>query len=462
MHMPQTVDERRANHILACQRYRERNPDKSRASAKERMRRNPDKSRASAKERMRRLRERRKEEIAASSDLYRPADTTALQPAHSIECPSQSSRGALFLEGNVASAVARAESALRAGNNDFLDVDSDRVQMRSLSDVLPPSSEPEYSDSDESDIHYLPPVTTSSDDEDHCGDFIHEDDTSSINEERSVVEATRRLAAAQEALTSAESMRSKVMAIPLKKRGGGTANKQNATRLYQSALQAFNARKAELAILTQDLTQITRPSADPGQVATLDMDVDQAQGVENDVEAQDKGLDDDVQDLDDDVQDLDDDDGTDAIQDGTDAEFEDADGDFIHDEDGIEEQNGDQGDGPDYKDDIGDGMSVMEEDRPVEDGEDEVEVEDRFEDGEVVFEDEEDEVVGAVEEGVQNESESEDRVGTGVGSNMDQDFTMDADAVYPGQSQDESQSMEVVDIDEEDTIRTIYLSPEKR
>ncbi|KAG6821845.1 hypothetical protein H0H92_000532 [Tricholoma furcatifolium] len=97
--MAQSTEERRQKHNAACQRYRDRNLDKYRTSARERMRR---------------LRARRKEDLSTTgaSDNFRNKPT-----------PST--------------------------------LNTQELEMQLLMATLPPSSEPDYSDSDVSDIHKL-------------------------------------------------------------------------------------------------------------------------------------------------------------------------------------------------------------------------------------------------------------------------------------------------------------------
>ncbi|KAG6805635.1 hypothetical protein H0H92_014639, partial [Tricholoma furcatifolium] len=97
---------------------------------------------------------------------------------------------------------------------------------------------------------------------------------SSSSDAKTITEAMRHLAAAREALASAESNRRKVMAIPLKRKGGGAAMKQKATKDYELALQACKDRQAELLAVTRRLKQINPSILDDGSQR---MEIDQSE-----------------------------------------------------------------------------------------------------------------------------------------------------------------------------------------
>ncbi|KAG6809431.1 hypothetical protein H0H92_000286 [Tricholoma furcatifolium] len=160
--MAQSTEERRRNHNAACQRYRDRNLDKSRASARERMRR---------------LRARQKENIEnMSSTATLPQD---VDPAnHYTRTP-----------GGVGPTFNAQELEWAALECDRAELKSESelhcAHMQLLMATLPPSSEPEYSDSDSSDIHTLPVVTDSSAEEDGC--WISDSSETSSDEEHEVL-----------------------------------------------------------------------------------------------------------------------------------------------------------------------------------------------------------------------------------------------------------------------------------
>ncbi|KAG6808895.1 hypothetical protein H0H92_002434 [Tricholoma furcatifolium] len=159
--MAQSTEERRRNHNAACQRYRDRNLDKIRASARERMRS---------------LRARRKDNVenmsstAITNFAMLPQDVD--RAYHRRRTPGGS---------GPTSNAQELERAVKAA----LDCDRYAHNMQVLMATLPPSSEPEYSDSDSSDIHTLPVVTDSSAEEDGC--WISDSSETSSDEEREVV-----------------------------------------------------------------------------------------------------------------------------------------------------------------------------------------------------------------------------------------------------------------------------------
>ncbi|KAG6806847.1 hypothetical protein H0H92_009863, partial [Tricholoma furcatifolium] len=61
------------------------------------------------------------------------------------------------------------------------------------------------------------------------------------------LEAVKRLTTARETLKSAENARLKVLAIPLKRKGGGAARKQEAVTAYEAALKAYTDCQATVA-----------------------------------------------------------------------------------------------------------------------------------------------------------------------------------------------------------------------
>ncbi|KAG6807987.1 hypothetical protein H0H92_005804, partial [Tricholoma furcatifolium] len=325
--MAQSTEERRNNHNAACQRYRDRNLDKIRTSARERMRR-----------------ARRKDNVENMSSTAITNFTALPQDvdrAYHRRCTPGGSGPTLNAQ--------EVERAVKAA------LECDRSQdfwseshlhhahhMQVLMAMLPPSSEPEYSDSDSSDIHTLPVVTDSSAEEDGC--WISDSSETSSDEEREVVllltalsdaratqsgsrfwfyhtmssprlspqpfsessestqvtmwrfiphaadievlDAIERLAAAQKAVQAAEAFRSKVLATRARKRGGGPASKQQATAAYESALRRLEDCQAELATLTQKNT--VQPTLDKNPPATIGdeaMDVDDNEGRQLDMSA---------------------------------------------------------------------------------------------------------------------------------------------------------------------------------
>ncbi|KAG6827543.1 hypothetical protein H0H92_011350 [Tricholoma furcatifolium] len=469
--MAQSVEERRQKRIQACQKYRDRNQEKMRASARERMRC---------------LRARRKEEN----------------------------------QQNLNVAI---ENVILAATNEgvFDHTESfDATQRQSIIDNLPPSSEPEHSDSssDISDPQFLPEVTCSSDEEDSdwrfdvCQPSSSEDgcldvwETSSSDDERSVpafmigaqslkrvktmwkfeqlelkiqcdkdkykktigrkklplpnvqfiasmsspvssqrqvlssqpgntngmidavwryvtnrivvefLEAKRRLATAHEALKAADAIRSKVLAIPLKRKGGGAARKQVAAAAYESALQAFRDCQAEVSALAGSHSQSSTSGSDADSQVTApihpkpaeEMDIDNTLDDSVDAEGDEDMVVDGQGNIFDDGADFEgfvDKAGT--VEDGEDRQrdVEDGEGDFEDGEDrqrDVEDGEGDFEDGEDGEgviEDGEDGEGVVEDgEEVVEDGEDREGV---IEDGEEVVEDGEG-VVEDVEEAVED------------------------------------------------------------
>ncbi|KAG6806289.1 hypothetical protein H0H92_011923, partial [Tricholoma furcatifolium] len=155
--MAQSLEERRQNHVRACQRYRERNLEKMRERARERMRR---------------LRAERKEAV--------PSTSSAPQKYPTFN----------FTDEAVAAAV---KATLTAWNEDGPNVEMDlqaaHAHMRSLMDNLPPSSDASDSDStcsDMSDVRILPEVTSSSDEDSGFDTYSENEDAegSSSDDER--------------------------------------------------------------------------------------------------------------------------------------------------------------------------------------------------------------------------------------------------------------------------------------
>ncbi|KAG6824767.1 hypothetical protein H0H92_005872 [Tricholoma furcatifolium] len=169
--MAQSTEQRRQNHNAACQRYRDRNLDKSRASARERMRR---------------LRARRKENVEHISST---ATTNFATLPQDVDRPYYRTRapGGGPSTLNVQELERAVKAALECDRSDFKsESELHRAHMQLLMATLPPSSEPEYSDSDSSDIHTLPVVTDSSSAEDD-GCSISDSSETSSDEEREVV-----------------------------------------------------------------------------------------------------------------------------------------------------------------------------------------------------------------------------------------------------------------------------------
>ncbi|KAG6808003.1 hypothetical protein H0H92_005721, partial [Tricholoma furcatifolium] len=229
--MAQSTEERRNNHNAACQRYRDRNLDKIRTSARERMRR-----------------ARRKDNVenmsstAITNFAALPQDEDRAYHRRRTPGGSGPILNAQEVERAVKAALEcdrsqdfRSESHLHHAHN-----------MQVLMATLPPSSEPEYSDSDSSDIHTLPVVTDSSTDEDGCS--ISDSSETSSNEEREVV-----------LLLTALSDNSKWLKVYIRK--------QKATAAYKSALRRLEDYQAELATLTQKNT--VQPTLDKNPPATI-------------------------------------------------------------------------------------------------------------------------------------------------------------------------------------------------
>ncbi|KAG6823266.1 hypothetical protein H0H92_010815 [Tricholoma furcatifolium] len=163
--MPQSAEEQRQKHNAACQRYRDRNPDKYRTSARERMRR---------------LRARRKEDSSTTEANYRTVPQDELDTSYNIGTPGI---GSTLNTQDLEYAV---KPALFALEGDCSDVKGGRHSghMQLLMATLPPSSKPDYSDSEASDIHELPAVTSSSDDD---FPWLSESNSDSSDDEREVV-----------------------------------------------------------------------------------------------------------------------------------------------------------------------------------------------------------------------------------------------------------------------------------
>ncbi|KAG6826914.1 hypothetical protein H0H92_013912 [Tricholoma furcatifolium] len=160
--MAQSTEEQRLNHNAACQR-------------------NLDKYRTSARERMRRLRARRKEELSSTTGAnYTTVQQDEINSSYNVRTPGI---GSTFNTQDLEYTV---QPALVALEGDSSDVKGGlhSAHMELLMATLPPSSEPDYSDSEASDIHELPAVTSSSDD-DRC--WLSESNSDSSDDEREVV-----------------------------------------------------------------------------------------------------------------------------------------------------------------------------------------------------------------------------------------------------------------------------------
>ncbi|KAG6810510.1 hypothetical protein H0H92_011537 [Tricholoma furcatifolium] len=106
--------------------------------------------------------------------------------------------------------------------------------------------------------------------------------------DKALTEAKGRLAAAHIALKSAEETHMKILAIPLKKRGGGAARKQKALADYESALQEYQVAHAEFASLSQKILeghQIARSNDGPDHAGDAENTSAIDDGVENTAEA---------------------------------------------------------------------------------------------------------------------------------------------------------------------------------
>ncbi|KAG6806756.1 hypothetical protein H0H92_008556 [Tricholoma furcatifolium] len=159
--MPQSAEEQRQKHNAACQR-------------------NPDKYRTSARERMRRLRARRKEDSSTTEANYRTVPQDELDTSYNIGTPGI---GSTLNTQDLQYAVKPALFALEGDCSDVKGgLHSGHMQL--LMATLPPSSEPDYSDSEASDIHELPAVTSSSDDD---FPWLSESNSDSSDDEREVV-----------------------------------------------------------------------------------------------------------------------------------------------------------------------------------------------------------------------------------------------------------------------------------
>ncbi|KAG6822164.1 hypothetical protein H0H92_015023, partial [Tricholoma furcatifolium] len=149
--MPLSTEERRDNHNRACQKYRKRNLEKLRASARERMRR---------------LRAHRKDEqhsttssmpqsiydaVLTSEDLPAAVKAALIMALNQRRPVTEIADSSDHLPAAVKAALIM---ALNQRRPDVAD-DVHAEQRRSILDNLPPSSEPEYSDShsDVSDVH---------------------------------------------------------------------------------------------------------------------------------------------------------------------------------------------------------------------------------------------------------------------------------------------------------------------
>ncbi|KAG6809042.1 hypothetical protein H0H92_001828 [Tricholoma furcatifolium] len=250
--------------------------------------------------------------------------------AGALSSSTSQNHATLFSNEAVGVAVKAALTSLTYNGPD-VENNLQAAHTRSIMDDLPPSSDPDLSDacSDISDVHFLPEVTSSSDEEletdteyeglegstssdDECskqkvktqpsdkykrrldgttihaspdliwqteiGLFLHAMSTplaspspmsTPIGHTPDFVEAVQRLSAARKMLKSAETARLKVMAIPVKRKGGGAVRKQQAVATYEAALKAYADCQATVASLAESTVQ---PSSDTVQTAPLPND----------------------------------------------------------------------------------------------------------------------------------------------------------------------------------------------
>ncbi|KAG6808006.1 hypothetical protein H0H92_005715 [Tricholoma furcatifolium] len=148
--MTQSVEERRQSHIRACHRYRLKNLERMRASARERMRR---------------LRADRKGETRTT--------------------PTATPQNLYLTTEALTAAVKAALAAFNEGGSELADYFRTAQRQTNMVD-LPPSSEPDYSDScsETSDPQFLPEVTCSSDEENSDSHFDDYTETWSSDDEQ--------------------------------------------------------------------------------------------------------------------------------------------------------------------------------------------------------------------------------------------------------------------------------------